>query len=139
MTPFVQTLYKDYGNKLDAIRTYLEKLNARTDQVKSSSLTCVGALIEKYNAIVDFNKNMPERIPSTSFSVEDEAPVVDADQIDVDKLDSNIALASKDINYQFEKATEELQGLVQLYQDLQNLLNTIWDTWAEQIQQAEKT
>ena len=139
MDQFIQTLYADYGKKLDAIRAYLEKLGNRTDTVKSSSLDCVGSLIAKYNAVAEFNKTKPATAPSTQFATSDDFDTYEGDSsVDTVKLDAAIASTAKSINYEFEQATAELQGLVQLYQDLQDILNKIWDAWADKIQTVEK-
>jgi DNA repair exonuclease SbcCD ATPase subunit len=134
---YLDTLYQDFEIKLNSINTYLKRLNDSAGSINQTSKEWAYDLKKKYEAVKNFNTNKPKSVPTTHFSIELPPDANDAyttAEKEIKRIDNAINNSSQQINHIFQKSQKDLQFLVQSYQDLQNIINKIYDTWSSIIE-----
>lgn len=137
---YLETLYQDFETKQNSIKVYLERIGNEAKDVDETTKEWATLLKRKNDSIEAFNKSRPKSVPTTQFSIES---LPDSGQIDssaeksIHDIDLAINNNSQQINYQFTKAQRDLQFLVTSFQDLQNLVNQIYEAWSEVIEMKE--
>jgi len=129
---YLTTLYQDFANKVRSVTKYNELLKNGTGEINQATYAWVGKLKEKYDILDKFQQSRQKSVPATEFSVEfSPSAIPSADNTDIKKADSEINDLSEKINYLFTKAEKELGFLTQSYEDLQNLVNKVWDQYQD--------
>jgi len=134
---YLATLYKDFETKLISINKYLERLGSQSKDIKETTYEWIEYLGKKNKILTSFRKNKIKSIPNTQFSVEPHPAqaneIIDGEQLNdnIGEVETNISQTSKEINYRFMKVQKDIQFLVTSYNDLQSLINTIYDSWEE--------
>ncbi len=134
---YLATLYKDFETKLISINKYLERLGSQSKDIKETTYEWIEYLGKKNKILTSFRQNKIKSVPTSQFVTEPNPSqannMMDGDQLDdnIKEVETNISQTSKEINYRFMKVQKDIQFLVTSYNDLQSLINTIYDSWEE--------
>jgi chromosome segregation ATPase len=134
---YLETLYKDFEIKLNSISTYLKRISDTTGNLNQLSKEWTYDLKKKFLLVQKYNSTKPKIAPSTHFSIE-LPPEVNQEftkaEKEIKQVDLTINNNSEQINYTFQKANRDIKFLVQSYQDLQDIINKIYETYSEIIE-----
>ena len=129
-TEYLKTLYTEFSNKVRSINKYLEKVKSETGDLNQSVFEWAGKLHDKYDALETFQQSRPHLPPVGDFAIENrEQPQTMTDDGSLKKIEREIVDCSEQINHQFEKTQRDVQFLVQTLQDLQDVVNQIYDKY----------
>lgn len=128
MNEYLKTIFQDFARKVDSINRYIDIIKGETGSLNQSTLEWVGKLKKKYEILKKFQDSRQKSAPTTEFSVElppnAKSPSNDED---VKAIEAAINDSNEQLNYGFGKTLSHVQFLVQSFQDLEELVNQIYD------------
>ena len=125
---YVKTLYNDYSVKVKSIKKYLDKIENETGELTQATYEWIQNLQEKYKLLDEFEKTRV-KMPNSNFMLEPQGQTTVNEPDKLKVIDTKVSQNAEQINYIFEKLGSEGQFLMQSFQDLQNIVNQIYDTW----------
>lgn len=135
-TAYVQTLYQDFDKIVKTVKRYSDRVSQHTDQLEDQTKTWANLLNKKYLAVSQGSHTEAPIKASGDMALEttphkkNDNPI---SQQDFQQMDIEIDQSSKNLNYNFQKAKDELQFLVQSYSEMEEIINNIWDAWDDLI------
>ena len=132
---YLQLLYKDLKTKLDSIHKYGDAIESQLGDIYQSVYESIGYSKKKYDMLSSFVSSQVEHNPQTQFDMEDPdinkppKDVPDDDSDNIEDLNISINQSFQEINYRFEKQERNLQNLVVAHQELQDIVNQIFEAW----------
>jgi hypothetical protein len=130
---YLKTLYQDFAKKIKSIIKYIELTKNETGEIGQVTYAWIGKLRKKLEILEAFQKTRQHAVPATEFAIEQAAQPVDETKTNenIQAVDKEINDTSAQINYLFTKAEREVSFLVQSFQELQDLVNNIYDQFQD--------
>jgi len=132
MENYLNTLAKDFARKIKSVEKYIELIKNETGEINQITYTWLGRLKKKYEILDKFEKTRQHPVSATEFSVEQPSnPKIDGDkaQENIKDITGEINDLSGQLNHIFKRLAKETSFLLQTEQEIQDLINSIYDNF----------
>jgi hypothetical protein len=109
----------------------LERLKSEIGDINQNVYEWGSKLNDKYEALANFQTTRPHTPPSGDFALENRSqPTNQSDDGSLKQLEQKVIDASEQINHLFLKTEKDAQFLVQTLQELQDVVNKVYDKYS---------